>query len=129
MYASAASRLFHAAIHDLSTTSPQHYGALICEADMLYVLAIFATMGSLFCESRWLSVRRFSKAENEIAFLHWMHIGRLMGIKVDDANWRCFNDVLQYKNTYEAQFRKFCESNFLVARFPHAPPTLLFPPL
>ena len=89
---------------------------------MLYVLSIFATMGSLFCESRWLSVRSFSAAENEIAYLHWMHIGRLMGIKVDEANWRCFNDVLQYKNNYEAQFRKYCESNFLVARCPSLPP-------
>jgi len=118
-----ASRLFHCAIYYLSIShSLQHYGTLICEADMLYVLSIFATMGSLFCESRWLSVRSFSAAENEIAYLHWMHIGRLMGIKVDEANWRCFNDVLQYKNNYEAQFRKHCESNFLVARCAPPPP-------
>jgi hypothetical protein len=93
----------------------QHYGALICAADMLYVLSIFATMGSLFCKSRWYSVRSFSDAENEIAFLHWMHIGRLMGIKVDEANWKCFRDVVQFKNNYEAQYRKFHDSNFTVA--------------
>jgi hypothetical protein len=93
----------------------QHYGSLICESDMLYVLSIFATMGSLFCSSRWFSVRSFSDAENEIAFLHWMNIGRLMGIKVDDANWKCFRDVLSYKNNYEAQYRKYCDSNFTVA--------------
>ena len=93
----------------------QHYGALICDADMLYVLSIFATMGSLFCKSRWYSVRSFSDAENEIAFLHWMHIGRLMGIKVDEANWKCFRDVVQFKNNYEAQYRKFHDSHFTVA--------------
>jgi hypothetical protein len=82
---------------------------------MLYVLSIFATMGSLFCSSKWFSSRSFSQSENEIAFLHWMHIGRLMGIKVDDANWKCFHDVLQYKNNYEAQYRKYCDSNFTVA--------------
>lgn len=93
----------------------QHYGSLICDADMLYVLSIFATMGSLFCESRWFSVRSFSESENEIAFLHWMHIGRLMKIKVDAANWKCYRDVVLYKNNYEAQFRKFSESNLTVA--------------
>jgi hypothetical protein len=93
----------------------QHYGSLICESDMLYVLSIFATMGSLFCASRWFAVRSFSRSENEIAFLHWMHIGRMMGIKVDDANWKCFDDVLLYKNKYEAQYRKYCDSNFTVA--------------
>jgi hypothetical protein len=82
---------------------------------MLYVLSIFATMGSLFCKSRWFSVRSFSTAENEIAFLHWMHIGRFMGIKVDDANWNSFHDVIQYKDNYEARYRKFCDSNFTVA--------------
>ncbi len=82
---------------------------------MLYVLSIFATMGSLFCKSQWFSIRSFSDAENEIAFLHWMHIGRLMGIKVDAADWKCYRDVMLYKNDYEAKFRKFCESNLIVA--------------
>jgi hypothetical protein len=93
----------------------QHYGSLICEDDMLYVLSIFAATGSLFCQSSWFSVRSFSEAENEIVYLHWMHIGRLMGIKVDDANWRCFGDVIKYKNNYEARYRKFHDSNVVVA--------------
>lgn len=82
---------------------------------MLYVLSIFATMGSLFCASRWFSVRSFSHSENEIAYLHWMHIGRLMGINVDAAKWKCYDDVLQYKSKYEAQYCKYCDSNFTVA--------------
>lgn len=93
----------------------QHYGSLISNEDMLYVLAIFATMGSLFCNSRWFSVRSFSKAENEIAFLHWMHIGRLMGIQAEGANWKCFRDVLHFKNDYEVKYRKFSATNFTVA--------------
>jgi hypothetical protein len=98
-----------------SVTVTQHYGSLISNEDMLYVLAIFATMGSLFCNSRWFSVRSFSKAENEIAFLHWMHIGRLMGIQAEGANWKCFRDVLHFKNDYEVKYRKFSATNFTVA--------------
>lgn len=81
---------------------------------MLYVLSVLAVMGLQFCDT-FCAWRPFTEAEREVSFLHWMNIGRMMGISMEGAKWNCHKDCLAWKRRYERNFRKFDEANLLVS--------------
>jgi hypothetical protein len=93
------------AIHDA-------YGSVILYRDMMYVLAVFMTTPFLLMESRW-SWRRCSAPEKECIFLHWVDIGTLMGLRVQE-NFHCLDDVVAYKYAYEEKHMRHCKSNSVV---------------
>ena len=91
------------------------YGHLILYRDMLYVLSVFMCTGSLWSKTRWSS-RPFTCAEDACVFQHWMGIGRLMNLQVDDEalNWKTLDDVVRFKYAYEAARLKFSPTNKIV---------------
>ena len=93
------------AIHDA-------YGSVILYRDMMYVLAVFMTTPFLLMESRW-SWRRCTVPEKECIFLHWVDIGTLMGLRVQE-NFACLDDVVAYKYAYEEKHMRHCKSNSVV---------------
>ena len=93
------------AIHD-------KYGSIILYRDMMYVLSVFMTTPFLLMESRW-SWRRCTKAEKECIFFHWVDIGSLMGLRVED-NFSSLDDVVNYKYNYEKKHMRYAKSNEVV---------------
>jgi hypothetical protein len=81
---------------------------------MLYVLSVLAVMGLQFCDT-FCAWRPFTEVEREVSFLHWMNIGKMMGISMQGAEWKCHKDCLAWKQRYEGSFRKFDEANLLVS--------------
>ncbi len=91
------------------------YSSRILYRDMLYVLSIFTTTGAAYCSNNsFCVIRSMSPFEREACFHHWMEIGRLMNLDVD-SEWKSFDECLQWRRAYEKKYRKFFESNKIIA--------------